>query len=69
MLDRPGQETILERDGWVRPGSLREPLREALAAGWVPAQLWRLLLLEHWMEKNDSGAIGVVSSLSGSRRS
>ena len=61
MLDRLGEGTILERDGWVRPGSLREPLREALAARWVPVQLWRLLVLEHWMEKNGSGAIGPPS--------
>jgi asparagine synthase (glutamine-hydrolysing) len=61
MLDRLGEDTILERDGWVRPGSLREPLREALAARWVPVQLWRLLVLEHWMEKNGSGAVGPPS--------
>jgi asparagine synthase (glutamine-hydrolysing) len=52
VLGRLGEGTILERDGWVRPGSLRESLREALAARWVPVQLWRLLVLEHWMEKN-----------------
>jgi asparagine synthase (glutamine-hydrolysing) len=52
MLGRMGEDTILERDGWVCPGSLRTPLREALAARRVPVQLWRLLVLEHWMEKN-----------------
>ena len=61
MLDRLGEDTILERDGWVRRGSLRAPLREALAARWVPVQLWRLLVLEHWLEKNGSGAIGPPS--------
>jgi len=52
MLDRLRQGTALERDGWVRSGSLEAPLRDALRRQWVPAQLWRLLVLDHWLEKN-----------------
>jgi asparagine synthase (glutamine-hydrolysing) len=52
MLDRLRQGTVLERDGWVRSGSLEAPLRDALRRQWVPAQLWRLLVLDHWLEKN-----------------
>jgi len=36
----------------VRRGSLEAPLRDALRRQWVPAQLWRLLVLDHWLEKN-----------------
>jgi asparagine synthase (glutamine-hydrolysing) len=51
MLDRLRQGTALERDGWVRAGSLEAPLAGALSRRWVPLQLWRLLVLEHWLEK------------------
>jgi asparagine synthase (glutamine-hydrolysing) len=54
MLDRLNGDTRLERDGWIRPGALRAPLREALDRRWVPVQLWNLLVLEHWLERNDS---------------
>jgi asparagine synthase (glutamine-hydrolysing) len=55
MLDRLRGETRLERDGWIRPGALGQPLREAIASQWVPLQLWHLLVLEHWLEKNGEG--------------
>ena len=51
MLDRLRQGTALERDGWVRAGSLEATLADALGRRWVPVQLWRLLVLEHWLEK------------------
>ncbi len=56
-LDRLRQGTALERDGWVRTGSLEAPLRDALHRRWVPVQLWRLLVLEHWLEKNSVPAL------------
>jgi hypothetical protein len=31
---------------------LQAPLREATSRRWIPAQLWCLLVLEHWLEKN-----------------
>jgi asparagine synthase (glutamine-hydrolysing) len=52
MLDRLKDGTVLESDGWVRRGSLDRPLREAIARRQVPSQLWRLLVLEHWLVKN-----------------
>ncbi len=52
MLDRLRQGTALEQDGWVRRGSLEAPLRDALRRGWIPVQLWRLLVLDHWLEQN-----------------
>jgi asparagine synthase (glutamine-hydrolysing) len=52
MLDCLQGETHLEREGFVRPGSLREPVRQAIRNQWVPQQIWHLLVLEHWLEKN-----------------
>lgn len=57
MLDRLRQGTALERDGWVRRGSLEAPLRDALRRQWIPVQLWRLLVLDHWLEKNRARAV------------
>ena len=52
MLDRLREGTLLEKEGWIRPGSLRAPLEAALSRRWAPAQLWRLLVLEQWLEKH-----------------
>ncbi len=52
MLDRLRGETWLEREGWIRPGSLVEPVRKAVERQWVPTQIWHLLVLENWLEKN-----------------
>lgn len=52
MLDHLRGDTTLEREGWVRRGSLRAPLRDALHRREIPIQVWRLLLLERWLEKN-----------------
>jgi len=35
----------------VRRGALQGPLEAALSERRVPIQLWRLLVLEHWLEK------------------
>jgi hypothetical protein len=51
MLGRLSGGSALEREGWVRPGSLNQPLRDAAAKGRVPVQLWRLLVLDHWLER------------------
>jgi len=56
MLDRLRQGTALEREGWVRSGSLEAPLHDALRRRWIPVQLWRLLILDHWLEKNRARA-------------
>jgi asparagine synthase (glutamine-hydrolysing) len=53
MLDRLRGETRLERQGWVRRGSLERPVREAIDRQWVPQQIWHLLVLEHWLERNE----------------
>lgn len=54
MLDRLRGDTLLEQQGWIRRGSLDEPLRDALERQRVPVQLWHLLVLEHWLEREGS---------------
>jgi len=54
MLDRLKGRTFLEEGGWVRPGALEGPLRDATARRWIPAQLWRLLALDRWLEKEST---------------
>jgi asparagine synthase (glutamine-hydrolysing) len=51
MLDRLQGGTLLEREGWITPGSLSEPIQEAKRNGEVPLQIWRMLVLESWLEK------------------
>jgi asparagine synthase (glutamine-hydrolysing) len=50
MLNELRGSSLIEKDGWIRRGSLDAPLRDALASGRVPLQIWRLLILEHWMQ-------------------
>jgi asparagine synthase (glutamine-hydrolysing) len=52
MLDSLRGGTILERDGWVRPGSLARVLEQGIRREWVPVQIWHLLVLEHWLARN-----------------
>jgi asparagine synthase (glutamine-hydrolysing) len=56
MLDRLRGGTLLESQQWIRPGALEAPLRDALHRRWVPGQLWNLLVLEHWLERDASRA-------------
>ena len=46
--------TELERQGWIRPGSLAKPIEDARQSGQAPKQLWHLLLLEHWLAHQTS---------------
>lgn len=50
------EQNRLERAGWIRPGSLQPAVQSALAAGRVPTQLWRLLVLDRWLEKQGIAA-------------
>ncbi len=56
MLSRLQDGTMLEREGWIAPGSLTAPIQEAKRKGEVPLQIWRLLVLESWMEKHTRSA-------------
>ena len=61
MLTRLQDGTILEREGWITPGSLSAPIEEAKRKGEVPLQIWRLLVLESWMEKHQQLAAAGAS--------
>ncbi len=61
LLDDLRGDSILEKEGWVRRGALAKPIQDAMNRRWVPEQIWRLLVLEHWLAKN-SHATGVVSA-------
>jgi asparagine synthase (glutamine-hydrolysing) len=43
--------TLLEQEGWIRPGALATLVDQAVANGQAPDQLWRLLILEHWFHQ------------------
>ena len=45
-------DSILERDGWIRPGTLAKLKQEVLVSQQVPRQVWFLVALEHWLERN-----------------
>jgi hypothetical protein len=62
MLSRLQDGTMLEREGWVAPGSLTAPIQEAKRKGEVPLQIWRLLVLESWMEKHGRPVSSVASA-------
>ena len=53
-LDGMRDESLLEREGWIRPGGLRAFVERSQAAGRAPTQLWFLIVLEHWMRANVS---------------
>jgi asparagine synthase (glutamine-hydrolysing) len=57
MLDRLEGNTLLEKEGWIQRGALEAPLREAIGRSWIPGQIWRLLILEHWLQKNGDGVV------------
>jgi asparagine synthase (glutamine-hydrolysing) len=44
----------LERQGWIRPGSLQAPVAQAREKNWVPFQLWSLMLLERWLVRQNA---------------
>ena len=56
MLDRLRERTRLEEDGWISKDALAEPLRLVAETHQAPEQLWRLLVLERWLEKDASAA-------------
>ncbi len=49
------ENSILDREGWVRSHAILEDLRRAKARGVAPTRLWYLVVLESWMqhEKNN----------------
>jgi asparagine synthase (glutamine-hydrolysing) len=52
VLNDTVEDSVLERDGWIRSGSLRQAARKAQQEGIAPNQLWLLLVLEKWMRRS-----------------
>ena len=48
-------DSLLERGGWIRPGSARAALDAVPEGGTAPQQLWYLLVAERWM-RYEAGA-------------
>ncbi len=46
--------TALEENGWIKRGSLGPRVTQSLEAGEAPKQLWYLLVLENWLQKQKS---------------
>jgi asparagine synthase (glutamine-hydrolysing) len=44
--------SFLEGEGWLAPGTLKTALKKAAARERVPTQVWLLIVLERWLQKN-----------------
>ncbi|MBV8455656.1 MAG: asparagine synthase (glutamine-hydrolyzing) [Acetobacteraceae bacterium] len=62
MLSRLQDGTVLESEGWIARGSLAAPINAAKSKGEVPVQIWRLLVLESWLEKQRQIATTIASA-------
>ena len=51
--------SYLEKEGWVRRGSLKQSIDEAGLIRSVSPQLWHLLILENWMRHQGSSPVGI----------
>ncbi|MDQ6758621.1 MAG: asparagine synthase (glutamine-hydrolyzing), partial [Acidobacteriota bacterium] len=51
-LEGLGEDSLLERAGWIRTGSLRKTVQHTRTSGRVPTQLWFLVVLEQWLRRN-----------------
>lgn len=47
-----GGGSYIEKEGWVRRGSLKRSIEEAGSKRSVSPQLWHLLVLENWMQRH-----------------
>jgi asparagine synthase (glutamine-hydrolysing) len=48
-MDDLAHEPLLEREGWIRPGTLTAAVRETDRQASLPTQIWHLLVLEYWL--------------------
>jgi asparagine synthase (glutamine-hydrolysing) len=55
LLDELLGDTRLEQEGWIRGAALTQCVRAAIHDQWIPLQLWRLLVLEHWLQRRAEG--------------
>jgi len=54
------QTSVLDQDGWIPAGAVQNAVREATKQGRVPAQLWRLLVLERWLKSHVRQSVPVA---------
>lgn len=52
--------TRLAQQGWIHQPALQHEIDRAIQSGEVPQQLWYLLVLENWLQKNNN-AVGARS--------
>jgi asparagine synthase (glutamine-hydrolysing) len=52
-LDSISCDSLLQRQGWIRPGAVESEIVAAKASGRAPTQLWFLVALEGWLRRND----------------
>jgi asparagine synthase (glutamine-hydrolysing) len=50
-LQQLKEGTLLAQGGWVEPGALSRAIDDALASKSVPTQLWYVLVLEKWLNR------------------
>lgn len=48
-LEQLSRDSILEREGWIKKGTLEPAVSQALSQGQAPVQLWYLVVLDRWM--------------------
>ena len=56
QLDALAENSLLEREGWIQPGAMRQAASAAYAKGRAPVQLWTLAVLENWLQARKAGA-------------
>jgi asparagine synthase (glutamine-hydrolysing) len=49
QLESVADDCLLEREGWIGAGSLRQAAAAALKANRAPVQIWTLVVLENWL--------------------
>ncbi len=53
-LDQLLSGTLVEREGYIQGGALRTEIDRAIAAGGASEQLWFVLVLERWLQSQQS---------------
>ncbi len=52
------EDTRLEKENWIKPGSLQKAATQAMGLPEAPRQLWFLVVLENWLRRNEEQASG-----------
>jgi asparagine synthase (glutamine-hydrolysing) len=50
------RDSLLEKQGWIRPGSALRWLEKSAQTDWAPKQLWYLFVLESWFRNEHQTA-------------